>query len=230
MRRLHAFLEEMDEEWVCRHHRLRAQEMVAHMSLSSGRDSADGSADVSSRHAVTRRTGSRAQRPCKSVCGAGSCASDMVSLPQVEAYTVQALMDLALPRFAGLGDGPRQVHAPWAMSTDSPASPATSRLDTSDEEDRAGLASPCLDLDGLSSSDDDIGTLGGISDLSVTLLCGSDEVFSPVNSDQVRSGPPEPVSHDKRQVVRRRDASPDVLLVDAPPVRRRSKGCKGSPG
>ena len=32
--------------------------------------------------------------------------------------------------------------------------------------------------------------------------------------------PPEPGSHDKRQVVRRRDASPDVLLVDAPPVRR----------
>ena len=152
-----------------------------------------------------------------------SCASDMVSLPPVEAYTVQELMDLALPRFAGLGDGPRQVHAPWAMSIDSPASPATSRLYTSGEEDRAELASPCLDLDGLSSSDDDIGTLGGLSDLSVTLLCGSDEVFSPVNSDQVLSDvdfPPEPVSHDKRQFVRRRDASPDVLLVDAPPVRR----------
>ena len=36
--------------------------------------------------------------------------------------------------------------------------------------------------------------------------------------------PPEPVSHDKRQVVRRRDASPDVLLVDAPLVR-----CPGEP-
>ena len=106
------------------------------------------------------------------------------------------------------------------MSTDSPTSPATSRLDTSGEEDRVGLGSPCLDLDGLSSSDDDIGTLGGLSDLSVTLLCGADEVFSPVIQDQVLSDvdfPPEP---DKRQVVRRRDASPDVLLVDAPPVRR----------
>ena len=140
---------------------------------------------------------------------------------------VQALMDLALPRFAGLGDGPRQVHAPWAMLTDSPASPATSRLDTSGEEDRVGLASPCLDLDGLSSSNDDIGTLGGLRDLSVTLLSGSDvnsdQVLSDVNSDQVLSDvdfPLEPVSHDKRQVVRRRDASPDVLLVDAPPVRR----------
>ena len=40
----------------------------------------------------------------------------------------------------------------------------------------------------------------------------------PVNSDQVLSDvdfPPEPVSRDKQQVVRMRDVSPDVLLVDA---------------
>ena len=65
------------------------------------------------------------------------------------------------------------------MSSDSPAWPATSRLDTSGEEDRTGLSSPCLDLDELSSSDDDIDTSAGLSDLSVTLLCGSDEVFFP---------------------------------------------------
>ena len=45
MRRLHSFLEEMDEEWIRRLHRRRVQEMEALMSLSSGRDSADGSAD-----------------------------------------------------------------------------------------------------------------------------------------------------------------------------------------
>ena len=105
MRRLHSFLEEMDEEWIRHLHRRRTQEMAARMSLSSGRDSADGSADVSSRHA---------QWPCKPVCGAGSsCASDMVSLPPAKAYTVQALMDLALPRFAGFGGwasaGPRAM-------------------------------------------------------------------------------------------------------------------------
>ena len=113
--------------------------------------------------------------------------SDTVSLLPAEEYTVQALMELALPRFAGLGDGPRQVLAPWAMSTDSPASPATSRMDTSGEEDGAGLSSPCLDLDGLSSSDDDTGTSVGLRNLSVTLLCGSDEVLSPVNLDLVLS-------------------------------------------
>ena len=149
--------------------------------------------------------------------------TDMVSLPPAEAYTVQVLMDLALLRFAGLGDGTRQVHAPWAMSTDSPASPPASRLDTSGEMDREWLRSPCFDLDGFSSSDDDIGTLGGLSDISVTLLRDDDEVFSHVNSDQVLSDvdfPPEPGSHDKRQVVRRCDASPDILPVAAPPVRR----------
>ena len=81
------------------------------MSQSSGRDSADGTADVFTRRTITHRTVSRAQRPRKSVRGVGSSrASDMVSLPQSEACTVQALMDLALPRFVGLGDGPRKVH------------------------------------------------------------------------------------------------------------------------
>ena len=201
MRRLHAFLEESDEESVRRHHRRRAREMAARMSQSSGQDSADGTADVSTRHPITHRTVSRAQRPRKSVRRAGSSrALDTVFLPQSEAYTAQALMDLALPRFAGLGDGSHQVHEPWAISVASPASPATSRLDTSGEEDRAGLLSPCLNLDGLSSSDNDTGASVGLGDLSVTLLCGSDEVFSPVNSDQVLSDvdfPPEPVSRDK---------------------------------
>ena len=126
----------------------------------------------------------------------------MVFIPAAEASTVQALMDLSLPHFAGLGVGSQPVHAPWATSTDSPASPATSCPGTSGEENRGELASPCLDLDGLSSSDDDIGTSVGLDDLSVTLMCGSDEVFPPVNSDQALLDvdfPSEPVSHDRQQ-------------------------------
>ena len=139
MKHVHAFLDKMDEEWLRRHHRRRAQEMAARMSLSYGRDSADGSADVTDRPTAARRTGFRAQQQCKSLRGAGySCVSDMVSLPPAEASTVQALMDLSLPHFAGLGVEPQQVHAPWATSIDSPASPATSRLDTSGEENRGG--------------------------------------------------------------------------------------------
>ena len=75
MRWLHSFLEEMDEEWIRRLHCRRAQEMAARMSLSSGRDSADGLADVSSRWTV-----SWARRPRNPVSGAGSSyASDIVS-------------------------------------------------------------------------------------------------------------------------------------------------------
>ena len=96
-------------------------------ALGSPCFTAIGSSVVGGTHVASRGTYMR---------GAGSsCASDMVTLPPAEAYTVQALMDLALPRCVGLGDGPRQVHAPWVMSTDSPASPAASRLDTSGEED-----------------------------------------------------------------------------------------------
>ena len=99
MRRLHAFLEESDAESVRRQHRRCARELAACMAQSSGRASADVTADVSTRHTVTRRSVSRARRPRKSVWGAGSSrASETVSLPQSEAYTVQALMDLALPR------------------------------------------------------------------------------------------------------------------------------------
>ena len=101
--------------------------------------------------------------------------------------TVQALMDLALPRFARLGDGPRQVHMPWMVSADLPASPTACRLDTSGEEDRVTLSSPCLNQDELSSSDDDTGESVSLSDLSITLLCDSYEVLTPVNSDQVLS-------------------------------------------
>ena len=130
-------------------------------------------------------------------------------------------MDLALPRFAGLGDGPRQVHKPWMVSADSPASPVASLVDTSGMEDRVVLSSPCLNLDELSSSDDDVAGSVGLSDLSVILLCDSDDAFTPVNSDQVLSDvdlPPESVSHDKRQVIRIRDMSPDVQIVDVSQV------------
>ena len=52
-----------------------------------------------------------------------SVATGPVCPHRSEVNTIQALMDLALPRFEGLGDGPRQVHRPWMVSTKSPASP-----------------------------------------------------------------------------------------------------------
>ena len=87
-----------------------------------------------------------------------------------EANTIQALMDLT--RFEGLGDGSRQVHRSWMVSTESPASPVPGSL-----TELLRSPSPCLNLDVL-SSDDTKGSVG-LSNLSVTLVCGSDDGHTP---------------------------------------------------
>ena len=69
MRRLYAFLEESNAELILRHHRRCAKELAVQMSQSSGRDSADGTADVSTRPTVNRRSVSQARRPRKPVGG-----------------------------------------------------------------------------------------------------------------------------------------------------------------
>ena len=72
------------------------------------------------------------------------------------------------------------------------------------------------------SSDDTEGSVG-LSNLSVTLLCGSDDGHTPVNSDQVLSDddlPPVAGSDDNRQVIRICDISPDVQIVDISQVGR----------
>ena len=108
MRRLHAFLEESDATSLRRSHRRCAQDLAARMSRTSLRDIEDRTADVSPRPKVTRLSVTH----------------------RSEATTVQTLMDLALPRFDGLGDGSRQVHKPWKISAESPASPDTSSVGT----------------------------------------------------------------------------------------------------
>ena len=119
----------------------------------------------------------------------------------MEMSSVQALIDLSLPRFAGLTDGIRQIHPPWSIASDLPASPATARLDTSGEEDsrcsvdQMSVSSACLNLDLFSSSSEgDSRDLAECSDLSITLFCDSDEADTRVNSDQVLS---ESVPKDK---------------------------------
>ena len=120
------------------------------------------------------------------------------------------------------------MHLPWSVSSDSPASPAACRLYSSEQEDlrfprdQMPVSSPCLNLDELSSSDNDPRESVGLSDLSITLLCDS-EVIAPVDSDQVLADvdlPLESVVNDKRQVIRIRDVSPDVVLLDDSQVGR----------
>ena len=105
-----------------------------------------------------------------------------------EMSSVQALMDLALPRFAGQADGPRQVHPPWSVASDSPASPAPTQLDPTSRcsMDQMSVSSTYLNLDALSSSsEEESRDKVKRSDLSVTLLCSSsEEAGTCVNSDE----------------------------------------------
>ena len=63
---------------------------------------------------VGHRTDSRSRRPrrLKGVTNSAGVPESSCCLP-AEMSSVQALMDLALPRFAGLADVPRQVHPPF---------------------------------------------------------------------------------------------------------------------
>ena len=101
-------------------------------------------------------------------------------------------MDLALPKLEGLGDRPTQECRPWMVSTDSPASP-----DPVCSTDLIRSPSPCLNLDALSSDDADY----------------SDQVLSDEDLPAAGSG-------DRRQVIRIRDVSPDVQIVDISQVGR----------
>ena len=127
-----------------------------------------------------------------------SVATGTVRPHRSEVNTIRALMDLALPKFEGLGDRPTQVRRPCMVATDSPASP-----DPGCSADLLRLPSPCLNLDALSS--DDAEDAVGLSDLLVTLICGLDGDHTPVNSDQVLSDKDLPAiagSGDRRCVSR----------------------------
>ena len=124
LRRLRAFLDESHSVVVRRLHRWLAQELASRVVPPT-----DSPASVQPRSEVGHRTVSRSQRPrrLKGVTHAARGPESSCRLP-AEMSSVQALMDLALPRFAGIADGPSQVHPPWSVASDSPASPAPAQL------------------------------------------------------------------------------------------------------
>ena len=110
-----------------------------------------------------------------------------------EMSSVQALMDLALPRFA-MAEGPHQVHPPLSVMSESPASPALSQIeprggeDSSCSMDQTSIPSVYLNLDALSSSSDgDSLNVKICEDFAVTIVCSSEETGTRVNSEDVLS-------------------------------------------
>ena len=113
---MHAFLEESDAASLRRRHRRCARDIAARMSRTSILDTEDRLPDISSRPKVTRQSVSQARRPTRPMALAGSSvATGPVCAHCSEVKTIRALMDLALPKFEGLGDGPQEVHRPWMV-------------------------------------------------------------------------------------------------------------------
>ena len=123
-------------------------------------------------------------------------------------------MDLTLPRFA-MAEGPCAVHPPWLVTSESPASPAQSRIEPRGREDsrcsmdQTSLSSVYLNLDALSSSsDEETLDVKKCEDFAIAFVCNSEEAGTRVNSDEVISDEDFPAvfgARDIRQVVRRRD-------------------------
>ena len=152
MQKLFAFLEESDSESIRRSHRRRAKEIAVSMSRkSTGKTNAatvttlprpETKQTVVSKIA-TRDTGrsfipTANGQPWSSVQSRNSRAR--------EEDTVQALMDLSLPRFARLEDGVLPKTKLWTITEKPPSSPVSER-----DGNRSRTPSPCFQLDDLSS-------------------------------------------------------------------------------
>ena len=152
MPRLFDFLQEADAESIRRSHRRRAKEIAASMSKGASTKKESQATTSSSRRMVQRTSAhrirgreqgtslipvtERPQRTTMSSCYRRSAEKD----------TMQALMDLSLPRFNKLDDGVIPKTKPWPVASDSPTS-----LTSVDGGNRTRSPSPCVDLDELSS-------------------------------------------------------------------------------
>ena len=125
------FLKEADAKLIRHSHRRRAKEIAASMSQGVSASKKDQATNTSTRRTVQRTSAPRirgqehvptvtpvAEMRQKTAMSAGHQQS-------VEEDTVQALMDLALPRFMKSDDRATPKTRPWPVALSSPASPAS---------------------------------------------------------------------------------------------------------
>ena len=122
-----------------------------------------------------------------------------------EEDTVQALMDLSLPRFARLEDGGLPKTRLWPITEQPPSSPASVR-----DGNRSRTPSPCYQLDDISSASSTGETT--TNDYKLTLLTESPQSITPVGSIVFSSDDDVPLcsGQEDRRKVRRRDVDKDV--------------------
>ena len=209
MSRLFAFLKEADAASIRRSHRRRAKEIVASMSKRTSSIKEVPAATSSSRRSVQCT-------PVSKITGRESGPSLVPpagSRPQVltssiyrrsaEQDTVQALMDLSLPRFTKLDDGVIPKTKPWPVTENPPASPTSA-----EDGNRTRTPSPCMDLDDI-SMDSSVGDTSP-QNSKVTLLYDSEDSDTPVGSIVFSSDKDVPLSsgQEDRRKVRKRDPQP----------------------
>ena len=133
--------------------------------------------------------------------------------PSAEMSSVQALMELALPRFT-MAEGPRVKHPPWPVAKGAPASPSPNQIELRVEDPRCSSKQPLFhsvyfDLDALaSSSDEESVDVKKCKDLSVTVLYKSEEDDTLAKSEMAVSDSDSQAASGVRyvrKVVRRRD-------------------------
>ena len=129
MERLFDFLKEADAESIRRSHRRRAKEIAASMSkgASSTKEvpAATNSARRSVQHTPVSKMTGREAGPSRILTtdGRPQLSASSIYRRSAERDTVQALMDLSLPRFTKLDDGMIPKTKPWPVAENSPASP-----------------------------------------------------------------------------------------------------------
>ena len=160
---------------------------------------------VSQRTVLSKLTGRNAGQSLVPSAG-GTTGSSVGSLDgrTREEDTVQALMDLSLPRFARLEDGGLPKTRLWSITEHPPSSPASVR-----DGNRTRTPSPCYQLDDISSASS-IGE-ATTNDYKLTLLTESPQSITPVGSIVFSSDDDVPLcsGQEDRQKVRRRDVDED---------------------
>ena len=159
MTRLFDFLKEADAESIRHSHRRRAKEIAASMSKGASSTmevpAATNSARRSVQHTPVSKITGREAGPSRipTTDGRPQSASSIYRR-SAEQDTVQALMDLSLPRFTKLDDGMIPKTKPWPVAENSQASPTLA-----EDGNRIRTPSPCMVLDELSTD-------GSVTDVS----------------------------------------------------------------
>ena len=197
MQKLFTFLRESDSESIRRSHRHRAKDIAVSMSKKTA-DKTNAATETTQRTVVSKITTRDTGRSLIPTANGKPWSSvNSMNNRAREEDTVQALMDLSLPRIARLGDGALPKTKLWTINITEkpPSSPVSAR-----DGNRTCTPLPCFQLDDLSS----VSSIGNTStndykmDTALSITPAGSIVFSSEEDVPLSSG-----QEDRRKVRRR---------------------------